>query len=98
MNYSKIYNQLIQHRKLNPYNLTQYHEIHHIIPRSLNGSDDEDNLVVLSAREHFIAHLLLEKITKEKYGEYSEQHGKMLSAIFLCQMINNIKQHQDNTK
>lgn len=39
-----------------------YTECHHIIPRSLGGSDDKDNLVRLTAREHYIAHLLLWKM------------------------------------
>lgn len=37
----------------------EYHERHHIIPRCIGGSDDEDNLIDLYAREHFIAHKLL---------------------------------------
>lgn len=39
-----------------------YTEKHHIIPRSLGGSDEEVNLVSLTSREHFICHLLLTKI------------------------------------
>lgn len=38
-----------------------YSERHHIIPRCLGGTDDEDNLINLTAREHFIAHMLLAK-------------------------------------
>ena len=41
-----------------------YVEVHHIIPKSLGGSDNADNLIRLTAREHFIAHLLLAKCTK----------------------------------
>lgn len=33
--------------------------LHHIIPRSLNGSDKRDNLVLLTREEHAQAHLLL---------------------------------------
>lgn len=40
-----------------------YCEIHHILPRSLGGSDDPSNLIKLSAREHFICHWLLSKMT-----------------------------------
>lgn len=40
-----------------------YGEWHHIIPRSMGGTDESDNLVKLTFREHFIAHLLLVKIT-----------------------------------
>ena len=37
----------------------EYHERHHIIPKCIGGNDDEENLVDLFAREHFIAHRLL---------------------------------------
>jgi len=43
--------------------LDVYSEKHHIIPRSFGGSDDQSNLVSLTAREHFIAHSLLTKMT-----------------------------------
>jgi uncharacterized alkaline shock family protein YloU len=36
-----------------------YYENHHIIPKCLNGTNNEDNLVLLTAREHFICHKLL---------------------------------------
>lgn len=39
-----------------------YTEVHHVIPRSLNGADTPNNLVRLTYREHFIAHWLLTKI------------------------------------
>lgn len=44
-----------------------YFEDHHIIPKSLNGTDDKSNLVLLTAREHYIAHLLLTKAVNKKY-------------------------------
>jgi hypothetical protein len=43
--------------------LNCYTEKHHIVPRSLGGSDDLSNIVKLTAKEHYIAHLLLTKIT-----------------------------------
>lgn len=43
--------------------LSGYKERHHILPRSLGGGDDETNLVNLTAREHFICHILLVKMT-----------------------------------
>ena len=57
MDYSRIYNELISNAK--DRDLTCYAEKHHIIPRCLNGNDSPDNLVNLTAREHFIAHKLL---------------------------------------
>lgn len=37
----------------------EYYERHHIIPKCLNGTNDENNLIDLFAREHFEAHRLL---------------------------------------
>jgi len=52
-----------------------YTETHHIQPRSLGGTDDIDNVVELTAREHFICHWLLVKMTTGK------AHYKMLNAL-----------------
>ena len=63
MNHRKVYQQLIDHAKSRK--LTKkdcYIEQHHIIPRAEGGTDDKSNLVNLTAREHYIAHLLLAKI------------------------------------
>ena len=60
MNYIKHYNQLVDRAKNRK--LDCYVEIHHVIPRCMGGSDNAENLVSLTAREHFIAHLLLTKI------------------------------------
>lgn len=38
---------------------TSYHERHHIIPKCCGGSNNEENLIDLYAKEHFIAHKLL---------------------------------------
>jgi len=40
----------------------EYKEQHHIIPKCMGGSDDEENLVDLLLREHVIAHKLLADI------------------------------------
>lgn len=56
--------------------LDGYTEKHHIIPRSLGGNDSKDNIVVLTAREHFIAHLLLTKCT------FGECRKKMFFALW----------------
>lgn len=37
----------------------EYHERHHIIPKCMGGTNDEENLIDLYAREHFEAHRLL---------------------------------------
>ena len=50
--------------------LDSYGEIHHIVPRSLGGDDNQNNLVSLTAREHFIAHWLLTKMVSSKKHQY----------------------------
>lgn len=40
----------------------QYTEVHHILPRSLGGSDLPSNLVRVTYREHFLGHWLLTKM------------------------------------
>jgi hypothetical protein len=42
-----------------------YYEKHHIIPKCLNGTNDKENLVLLTAKEHFICHKLLCKMTNK---------------------------------
>lgn len=74
--YAKYYNLIIDNRKQHPI-IDQYTEQHHIIPRSLGGNDATENLVNLSAREHFICHWLLTKM-------YSgEARGKMINAMYM---------------
>jgi hypothetical protein len=63
MNYQRIYDQIIDRAKTRK--LEGYKEKHHIIPKCLGGSNEKENLVELTAREHFICHLLLCKIYPE---------------------------------
>lgn len=60
--YTKWYFKIIENAQKR-FNLSGYVERHHIIPRSLSGNDDKENLVNLTAKEHFICHLLLTKMT-----------------------------------
>lgn len=60
MQYQKIYTNIVERAKSRQ--LEGYCEKHHIIPRCLGGTDDKDNLVKLTYREHFLCHKLLCKI------------------------------------
>lgn len=62
--YTIWYWNIIEHAKTK--SIIGYKEQHHILPRSLGGSNDSDNLVYLTAREHFIVHWLLTKMTSGK--------------------------------
>ena len=42
------------------------YERHHILPRSLGGTNDNSNLVLLTFREHYVCHHLLTKFTIDK--------------------------------
>ncbi len=58
--YGTIYNLLIQNAQSKNRNKKDgYFESHHILPRSMGGTNQKTNLVLLTAREHYIAHLLL---------------------------------------
>ena len=71
--YCKIYFALFNRAK--DRSLNGYSERHHIIPRSLGGTNDKSNLSVLTAREHFICHLLLTKMVAGK------NRSKMIFAL-----------------
>ena len=65
MDYHRIYNEIIANAKSRN-KVSEKTERHHIIPRSLGGGDEAYNLVDLTLREHYIAHLLLFKLAKNK--------------------------------
>jgi hypothetical protein len=76
MDYQKIYNQIVEKAKNRM--LEGYKEKHHIIPKCLGGKNDKDNLVELTAREHFLCHMLLCEIY---HNENKLKHALFLMAI-----------------
>lgn len=70
MNYKKIYDDLISSRKQLKRN-EKGHEKHHIIPISLGGKNNKDNLIILTPREHFLAHWLLWRIYRNRSMAYA---------------------------
>lgn len=64
-----------------------YSERHHIIPRSLGGSNQKNNVVRLTGREHFVCHWLLTKMTT------GSDHQKMIYALRRMEHIS--PDHQD---
>jgi hypothetical protein len=77
MNYQKIHDQIIERAKHRQ--LEGYKERHHIIPRCMDGPDSADNLVDLTAREHFIVHKLLCEI-------YPDQRKLSYAYWMMCNM------------
>ncbi len=80
MNYHNHYNKLIERAKNRT--IDSYTENHHIIPSCIGGTDNSDNLVRLTAREHFIAHILLVKI-------YPKEDGLINAVNIMCISNNN---------
>ena len=77
MNYRKIYADIIRRAKERP-KPNGYTEKHHIVPKSLGGSNEKSNIAILTAREHFLCHWLLVKM----YEIGTEERKKMLCAFF----------------
>ncbi len=93
MNYQRIYNQIIERSKDRI--LIGYGENHHIIPKCMGGTNNKDNMVKLTAKEHFLCHKLLCEIypdnKKLKYAywrmcnagnKYQERHYRISSREF----------------
>jgi hypothetical protein len=74
--YKKWYDRIIE--KASNREIVGYTEVHHIIPKSLGGGDDIQNLVNLTAREHFICHILLTKFTTG-----TEKYKMIRAAVFM---------------
>jgi hypothetical protein len=81
--YKKWYDMIIENAKSRE--LDGYKERHHIIPKCIGGSNNKENLIDLTAREHFICHWLLTKCTTETFykkkmqnalGKFVQQNSK----------------------
>lgn len=62
--YTKHYMSLVEKARNRKLPKDQYKERHHIIPQSLGGTNDKDNLVWLTGREHALCHWALLKMTE----------------------------------
>jgi hypothetical protein len=87
--YKKWYSQITQNGKTSK---DEGNERHHIVPRSLGGNDDPQNIAFITPREHFICHWLLTKIY---HG--GEDHWKMINA-FRMMRAENPNQQRYSTK
>lgn len=76
MDYKKIHDKIIERAKFRK--IDGYIEKHHIIPKCLGGNNSKNNIVELTAKEHYIIHYLLVKIYPFEY--------KLAYALFrMCQ-------------
>jgi len=86
MNYTRHYNLLIERARTRV--LDSYAEKHHVIPRCMGGPNNKENIVSLTGREHFVAHLLLIKI-------YPANPKLVCAAV---KMRGNRKYYQNNSR
>jgi len=63
--YTKCYEFIINNARNRIHDPSEYYETHHILPRCMGGSNERSNLIKLTAREHFICHILLVKMVND---------------------------------
>lgn len=90
--YFRWYNSIVQKAKDRTNNFG-YQETHHIIPRSLGGTNDANNLVKLTAKEHFICHLLLTKMTSG-----NARYKMIFAVVAMSRTSNNQERYKVNSK
>jgi hypothetical protein len=84
MNYLKVYCNLIRKSEKRGYTKNKakeqglYVEGHHTFPKSIYGKNNR--IVYLTAREHYVAHALLERICIQRYGKEHWKSKKMNNA------------------
>lgn len=76
--YTTYYYQIINHALTRNWDKVRNEgtEQHHIIPKSMGGSNETGNLVVLTPREHFICHMLLMRMVTGAFQK------KMINAMW----------------
>jgi hypothetical protein len=84
--YTSYYNSIINNAKHR--SIDGYYETHHIVPKSLGGSNLKENLVKLTAREHFVCHLLLTKMYE------GDAKNKMIHAAWAMATLENNSQQR----
>ena len=80
MNYLKVYCNLIRKAE-NRTPPEGYTERHHTFPKSVFG--ENMRIVILTSREHYIAHALLEKVFIKRYGGNDKKAIKMSYAFWM---------------
>ena len=67
MSYIDRYNRFID--SLKNQSIVGLSEKHHIVPKSMGGTDDKSNLIALTPRQHYIAHWMLWKAYSGKMAQ-----------------------------
>ena len=83
------YYKIIDYRKTHPLDPSEYGEKHHIKPRSLYPDlvNDPNNIVRLSAAEHFVAHYHLWKYYKEELKDKTKARSMCFAFTMMKRVI-----------
>jgi hypothetical protein len=95
MNYQKIHDNLVELCKNQTIPKGTYTEKHHIIPKSCGGTDDSTNIIVVTARQHFMLHSLLYRIAK-KTGTPEERQSLAMAWNFMRSTPGKTKRYQNS--
>lgn len=89
--YTKIYYNIVVNSLSRTLPNSTYTEKHHIVPKSIGGLNNKENIVTLTAREHFICHWLLTKMVHDNVKP------KLVYALYMMR-ANKHKQERYFTK
>ena len=88
--YYRKYIELIDYAKSEEYELQEYYEKHHIVPRSfyekkhMSIDNSDDNLVALNLQDHFMAHWYMSKCCVQKMKRSMEYAVVLMSNMVNC--------------
>lgn len=88
--YYRKYIELIDYAKSEEYELQEYYEKHHIVPRSfyekkhMSIDNSDDNLVALNLADHFMAHWYISKCCVQKMKRSMEYAVVLMSNLVNC--------------
>lgn len=88
--YYRKYIELIDYAKSEEYELQEYYEKHHIVPRSfyekkhMSIDNSDDNLVALNLQDHFLAHWYITKCCVKKMQRSMEYAVVLMSNMVNC--------------
>ncbi len=70
MDYQKLYDSIINKAKSENRKKFNgvYYEKHHILPKCMGGGNEKENLVLLTAKEHYVCHKLLFRVHPNNKG------------------------------
>ena len=88
--YYRKYIELIDYAKSEEYELQEYYEKHHIVPRSfyekkhMSIDNSDDNLVALNLQDHFLCHWYMSKCCVKKMQRSMEYAVVLMSNMVNC--------------